>query len=89
MDAFLGNFIDGAWVMPEAGTPFHSVDPATPGEVVFEAISAPQHAALAVRAAAAAWEDWARLGADERVEALRRLAKALERRVEPMAQAAT
>jgi acyl-CoA reductase-like NAD-dependent aldehyde dehydrogenase/4-aminobutyrate aminotransferase-like enzyme/GNAT superfamily N-acetyltransferase len=89
MDAFLGNYIDGAWLVPDAGTPFRSVDPATAGDVVFEGISAPQHAALAVRAAAAAWEDWARASSDERVEALRRFAKALERRIEPMAQAAT
>jgi acyl-CoA reductase-like NAD-dependent aldehyde dehydrogenase/4-aminobutyrate aminotransferase-like enzyme/GNAT superfamily N-acetyltransferase len=89
MDAFLGNYIGGEWVMPTSGAAFHSVDPASPGEVVFEAVSSPEHAALAVTAAADAWEDWARLSSEERVEGLRRFAKALERRIEPMAQAVT
>lgn len=88
MDQARGDFIDNQWVLPGAGAVLRSTSPTT-GETVFETLADPAHAARAVRAASDALPAWSRLDPAERVAALRRFARELTSRVEPLAQAIT
>ncbi|PKN58160.1 MAG: hypothetical protein CVU56_07410, partial [Deltaproteobacteria bacterium HGW-Deltaproteobacteria-14] len=89
MDQARGDFIDNTWVRPAGTAVIRSVNPATDGEAVAEAHVDPDHAALAVAAARRAAPAWAALSVDERLAALRRLARELGPRTESLARAIT
>ena len=89
MDQARGDFIDNTWVRPTGPGVIRSVNPATDGEAVAEAHVDPGHAALAVAAARRAAPAWAALSVDERLAALRRLARELGPRSESLARAIT
>ncbi|MGE5501397.1 MAG: succinylglutamate-semialdehyde dehydrogenase [Ignavibacteriales bacterium] len=81
-----GLFIGGRW-REGRGAGFASTDPAT-GETVWEGAAADfRDVADAVRAARAAFHDWADRPREERIEALRRYKAALEERREAFAEA--
>jgi acyl-CoA reductase-like NAD-dependent aldehyde dehydrogenase/4-aminobutyrate aminotransferase-like enzyme len=84
-----GDFLGGRWTTPEAGGAIRSVDPATDGQVVFEARSSPDHAREAARLADRQATAWVAASQADRVRALRRFARELEPRVEGLARAIT
>ncbi len=81
-----GLFIDGAFVEPEGGTRFETINPATE-EVLSEVAEAgPEDVDLAVTAARRAYEDvWRDLPGSERAKYLYRIARQLQERAREFA----
>lgn len=67
---FKGNYIDGEFVQPTGGQAFCSINPATDGEIVCEAVGDPAAVDIAVAAARKAAPGWRRLSLTQRRSAL-------------------
>ena len=75
-------YIDGRWTAPAApGDTFAVIDPSTEEEVARVAAASPADVDAAVRAAHRAFASYGRTSREERLEILRRVLEAYQRRI--------
>ena len=87
LDQFRGHFIGGRFVTYSSGNAFHSVNPATDSERVFEAQEDEGAVDAAVEAARDAASGWRRSGLDARIAALRAVQSMVPAHVDAIAEA--
>ncbi len=85
----LANFVGGAWAGPAAAEAQEVLNPATGRPLARVPLSAPEEVDRAVRAAAAAFPEWRRTPAGDRVQVLFRLKALLEANLEDLARTIT
>ncbi|MCS7023723.1 MAG: CoA-acylating methylmalonate-semialdehyde dehydrogenase [Bryobacteraceae bacterium] len=83
------NYYGGAWRSSQAGDLLPVCNPATAEVLGYTPLSTPEEVDAAVRSAAAAWRDWRRTPATERVQPLFRLKQLLEENLEELARTIT
>ncbi|WP_372799882.1 aldehyde dehydrogenase family protein [Paracoccus seriniphilus] len=81
------HYIDGVWVAGEGGRTVPIMNPATEAPIGSVTLGSPADVDLAVAAASRAFEGFSRTAKAERLDLLRALQRALEARIEDMAQA--
>jgi len=82
------NYIDGSF-QPLTGEEIVSVNPARPGEIIWQGAADVSHIDKAVDAARRALPDWANRSFDERVDALRRWQSVVQKHAERIAKLIT
>jgi malonate-semialdehyde dehydrogenase (acetylating)/methylmalonate-semialdehyde dehydrogenase len=85
----LRNYINGAWVRPDAGECLDVLNPATARVLARVPLSPAAAVDAAARAAAAAFPDWRRLPAGDRIQYLFRLKNLLETHQDELARLTT
>jgi len=83
------NYYGGGWQRSHAAELLPVSNPATGEEVGQTPLSTPEEVDAAVRSAAAAWRDWRKTPATERVQPLFRLKQLLEENLEDLARTIT
>ena len=86
---FLGDYINGEFILDLTSAPFHSMNPASLNDVICPARSREGSVDQAVTTATKALIEWRRMGFDGRVEALRRVAGLVEQHRDRIAEAIT
>lgn len=81
------HYIDGVWVAGQGGRTVPIMNPATEAPIGSVTLGSPADVDLAVAAASRAFEGFSRTAKAERLDLLRALQRALEARIEDMAQA--
>lgn len=85
----LANYINGQWVVPNATNVLEVTNPATLEQLARVPLSAAEEVERAVEAASAAFVEWRRVPANERVRYLFRLRELLETHFDDLAQTIT